>query len=41
MTNAFQQEAQASGKERLLLSAAVPAGRAYVDAGYEVDRIAQ
>nr|ABX82529.1 chitotriosidase [Equus caballus] len=41
LTNAFQQEAQASGKERLLLSAAVPAGRAYVDAGYEVDRIAQ
>ncbi|XP_006731628.1 chitotriosidase-1 [Leptonychotes weddellii] len=38
---AFQQEAQTSGKERLLLSAAVPAGRKYIDAGYEVDKIAQ
>ncbi|XP_055090053.1 chitotriosidase-1 isoform X2 [Symphalangus syndactylus] len=41
LANAFQQEAQTSGKERLLLSAAVPAGRTYVDAGYEVDKIAQ
>ncbi|XP_004392846.1 PREDICTED: chitotriosidase-1 isoform X3 [Odobenus rosmarus divergens] len=38
---AFQQEAQTSGKERLLLSAAVPAGRKTIDAGYEVDKIAQ
>ncbi|XP_010588526.1 chitotriosidase-1 [Loxodonta africana] len=37
----FQQEAQSSGKQRLLLSAAVPAGRVFVDAGYEVDKIAQ
>ncbi|XP_006159234.1 chitotriosidase-1 [Tupaia chinensis] len=41
LASAFQQEAQTSGKERLLLSAAVPAGRSYVDAGYEVDKIAQ
>uniref|UniRef100_A0A2K5VUZ1 Chitotriosidase-1 n=1 Tax=Macaca fascicularis TaxID=9541 RepID=A0A2K5VUZ1_MACFA len=41
LANAFQQEAQTSGKERLLLSAAVPAGRTYVDAGYEVDKIAR
>ncbi|XP_063095859.1 chitotriosidase-1 isoform X2 [Cavia porcellus] len=41
LANAFQQEAQTSGKERLLLSAAVPAGRYYVDAGYEVDKLAQ
>ncbi|XP_004088975.1 chitotriosidase-1 isoform X2 [Nomascus leucogenys] len=41
LANAFQQEAQTSGKERLLLSAAVPAGRTYVDAGYEVDKITQ
>ncbi|XP_003792386.1 chitotriosidase-1 [Otolemur garnettii] len=41
LANAFQQEAQTSNKDRLLLSAAVPAGQAYVDAGYEVDKIAQ
>uniref|UniRef100_A0A2K6RZB4 Chitotriosidase-1 n=1 Tax=Saimiri boliviensis boliviensis TaxID=39432 RepID=A0A2K6RZB4_SAIBB len=41
LANAFQKEAQTSGKARLLLSAAVPAGRTYVDAGYEVDKIAQ
>ncbi|KAF5915741.1 hypothetical protein HPG69_011554 [Diceros bicornis minor] len=41
LASAFQQEAQTSGKERLLLSAAVPAGRSYIDAGYEVDKIAQ
>ncbi|XP_008575859.1 PREDICTED: chitotriosidase-1 isoform X1 [Galeopterus variegatus] len=41
LARAFQQEAQTSGKERLLLSAAVPAGRVHVEAGYEVDRIAQ
>ncbi|XP_025211972.1 chitotriosidase-1 isoform X2 [Theropithecus gelada] len=41
LANAFQQEAQTSGKERLLLSAAVPAGQTYVDAGYEVDKIAR
>lgn len=40
LAKAFQEEAQASGKERLLLSAAVPAGRGHVDAGYEVDKIA-
>ncbi|XP_014649631.1 PREDICTED: chitotriosidase-1 isoform X1 [Ceratotherium simum simum] len=41
LASAFQQEAQTSGKERLLLSAAVPSGRSYIDAGYEVDKIAQ
>nr|XP_035935462.1 chitotriosidase-1 isoform X1 [Halichoerus grypus] len=41
LADAFQQEAQTSGKERLLLSAAVPAGRKDIDAGYEVDKIAQ
>uniref|UniRef100_A0A452QPQ4 Chitinase 1 n=1 Tax=Ursus americanus TaxID=9643 RepID=A0A452QPQ4_URSAM len=41
LANAFQQEAQTSGKERLLLSAAVPAGRKHIDAGYEVDKITQ
>ncbi|XP_036765502.2 chitotriosidase-1 isoform X2 [Manis pentadactyla] len=41
LANAFRQEAQASGKERLLLSAAVSGGRQYIEAGYEVDKIAQ
>ncbi|KAM4860796.1 chitotriosidase-1 [Thomomys bottae] len=41
LAKAFQQEAQNSGRERLLLSAAVPAWRSHVEAGYEVDRIAQ
>ncbi|XP_029418045.1 chitotriosidase-1 isoform X2 [Nannospalax galili] len=40
LATAFQQEAQTSRKEPLLLSAAVPAGRGHVDAGYEVDKIA-
>ncbi|XP_075398262.1 chitotriosidase-1 [Tenrec ecaudatus] len=41
LASAFQQEAQQSGKERLLLSAAVSSGRAIVDTAYEVDKIAQ
>ncbi|XP_012511401.1 PREDICTED: chitotriosidase-1 isoform X1 [Propithecus coquereli] len=41
LASTFQKEAQTSRKERLLLSAAVPAGPALVDAGYEVDKIAQ
>ncbi|XP_020858781.1 chitotriosidase-1 isoform X2 [Phascolarctos cinereus] len=39
--NAFLQESQASGKNRLLLSAAVPAGQYQVDKGYEVQKISQ
>uniref|UniRef100_I3NG68 chitinase n=1 Tax=Ictidomys tridecemlineatus TaxID=43179 RepID=I3NG68_ICTTR len=39
LAKAFQQEASTSGKERLLLSAAVPTGQGVVDAGYEVDKI--
>lgn len=41
LAKAFQEEAQSSGKERLLLTAAVPSYRGLVDAGYEVDKIAQ
>ncbi|CAB4027262.1 chitinase-3 1, partial [Paramuricea clavata] len=38
---AFKKEAAESGKERLLLTAAVPAGHKQIDAGYEVDKIAK
>nr|XP_006218557.1 chitotriosidase-1 isoform X5 [Vicugna pacos] len=41
LASAFRQEAQTAGKARLLLSAAVPAGRRCMEAGYEVDKIAQ
>ncbi|XP_028402554.1 chitotriosidase-1-like isoform X2 [Dendronephthya gigantea] len=37
---AFEAEAADSGKERLLLTAAVPAGFRSIDAGYEVDKLA-
>ncbi|KAM7335939.1 hypothetical protein ACRRTK_004432 [Alexandromys fortis] len=40
LATAFQEEAQSSGKERLLLTAAVPTGQDHVDAGYEVDKTA-
>lgn len=38
---AFEQEAAESGKERMLLTAAVPAGYKTIDAGYEVEKIAR
>ena len=38
---AFVAEAAKSGKERLLLTGAVPAGYKKIDAGYEVDKIAK
>ena len=38
---AFEKEAAESGKERLLLTAAVPASYKTIDAGYEVDKIAK
>ena len=41
LAKAFQQEAQALGKERLLLSAAVPATRKDIDAEYKVNKIVQ
>uniref|UniRef100_A0A8D1NLB3 chitinase n=1 Tax=Sus scrofa TaxID=9823 RepID=A0A8D1NLB3_PIG len=40
LANAFKQEAQITGKARLLLSAAVSAARPSIEAGYEVDQIA-
>ncbi|XP_068930706.1 chitotriosidase-1 isoform X2 [Petaurus breviceps papuanus] len=39
--NAFLQESEKSGKDRLLLSAAVPAGRYQLDRGYEIQKISQ
>ncbi|XP_029429798.1 chitotriosidase-1-like [Rhinatrema bivittatum] len=37
----FQQEAEQTGQERLLLSAAVAAGKEVTDAGYEIAKISQ
>ncbi|XP_069094534.1 chitotriosidase-1-like [Pleurodeles waltl] len=41
MIKAFQDEAQQTGKERLLLSAAVSAGKGTIDTGYEISRISR
>ncbi|XP_030077380.1 chitotriosidase-1 [Microcaecilia unicolor] len=41
LMKAFQQEAKNTGKERLLLSAAVAAGKGTIDAGYEISKISQ
>ena len=37
----FESEAATSGKPRLLLTAAVPAGKATIDAGYEIATISR
>jgi len=36
---AFDGEETTSGKDRLLLSVAVPAGKSYIDNGYDVPTI--
>ncbi len=41
MRQAYEAEATATGKARLLLTAAVGAGKTTVDAGYEVEKIAK
>lgn len=41
MADEFSKEAQRTGKERLLLSAALPAGRFALDAGYDIHRISK
>jgi len=38
---AFEREAEETGRERLLLTAGVPAGKDTIDAGYEVDIISK
>ncbi|XP_036612276.1 chitinase-3-like protein 1 [Trichosurus vulpecula] len=41
MADEFSKEAQRTGKERLLLSAALPAGRIALDAGYDIPKISK
>ncbi|XP_053103066.1 chitotriosidase-1-like isoform X2 [Hemicordylus capensis] len=41
MATEFQAEAQRTGKEKLLLSAAVAAGKQIIDSGYEIDKISR
>ncbi|XP_078500822.1 chitotriosidase-1-like [Lissotriton helveticus] len=41
LIKAFQDEATQTGKERLLLSAAVSAGKGSIDTGYEINRISR
>ncbi|XP_068930710.1 chitinase-3-like protein 1 isoform X2 [Petaurus breviceps papuanus] len=41
MADEFSKEAQRTGMERLLLSAALPAGRVALDAGYDIPRISK
>ena len=37
MREAFETEAAKTGRSRLLITAAVPAGKIRIDGGYEVD----
>nr|XP_033774731.1 chitotriosidase-1-like isoform X2 [Geotrypetes seraphini] len=41
LMKSFQQEAEQTGQQRLLLSAAVAAGKDVIDAGYEIAKISQ
>lgn len=41
LREAFEKESKETGKERLLLSIAVPAGQDYIDNGFDVPKIAQ
>lgn len=41
LRSAFDKDAYVTGKDRLLLTAAVPAGKSNIDAGYDVRSVAQ
>ncbi|XP_043819844.1 chitinase-3-like protein 1 [Dromiciops gliroides] len=41
MADEFSKEAQRTGKEKLLLSAALPAGRFTLDAGYDIPKVSE
>ena len=41
MRAAFHAEAQSSGSEELLLTAAVAAGKDKIETAYEIDKVAQ
>lgn len=41
LRSAFEDEAKETSQDRLLLTAAVPAGKSYIDAGYEISEIAK
>lgn len=41
LRNAFDQERLSRGKDRLLLSIAVPAGQDYIDRGFDIPKIAK
>ncbi|XP_038604910.1 chitotriosidase-1 [Tachyglossus aculeatus] len=41
LLSAFEQEGKSTGRERLLLSAAVAAGKSNIDGGYEIDKISK
>ncbi|XP_028925197.1 chitotriosidase-1 [Ornithorhynchus anatinus] len=41
LLSAFEEEGKSTGRDRLLLSAAVAAGRSNIDGGYEIDKISK
>lgn len=41
LTEAYEREGNVTGKPRLLLSAAVPAGQKYIDGGFEIAEISK
>ena len=41
LREAFDEDALATGKDRLLLTAAVAAGKGTIDRGYEVDKLSR
>lgn len=41
LLEAYEAEGKATGKQRLMLSAAVPAGKGTIDAGFEIAEVAK